>query len=286
MKNLFRFLFSIGGTLLCMRMANALTVTVTDGGAPHSPITRFQNFSTTLSTSVQDAPTSNEEVEVAGPYYEWSGSGSGTSLSSKFGSTTSLNSSSPVNYQGAKGAQNINISCTATYTRKDKKTGEQLSPISATGSTNVKFFIRVPEKVKWNGGKRPAIAPQGEPSPWKGVYGFTSINGQLTQYQIWGAGDFYSLELRGNDDELYAFGRVREGFQNASENPDERGPSTWDAPTWEDYNKKSVGTDPNLPDSAIWLTFTQTWDSLENNQTLALNSHYMILRYQSTQRVQ
>ncbi len=123
----------------------APTLVITDSSAPHRPVTHLSPFLTTLSADVQNSPQGNEETEVVGPTYKWSGGESDVYPKQTIGQSIEFGSDFPVRYSSV-GQRNISVTCVATYQRKDKKTGA-VTPIPVTGTKNVQFFIRIPKSI-------------------------------------------------------------------------------------------------------------------------------------------
>lgn len=122
------------------------SLTVTDNNAPEPPAFHWNQFNTTCSATVANAPQSTTETTVTGPHYQWSCSNPspGFVVSNDDVASTSLlaNPGSEL----TAGPNDVTVSCTATYSSTDKTTGV-VTPIQVPGSTDVLFFVEKPVQV-------------------------------------------------------------------------------------------------------------------------------------------
>lgn len=213
MKNFTRFLLSLAGTVLFLTMAHAQTLTITDEQAPHAAITRFGSVSTTLSATVQDAPTSNAEIEVTGPTYRWSGDTEWATLNTRSGASVQLHISPPTvpgvaipQHEG--GENSVTISCVATYSVRNRR-DSSVSSIPASGEKEVEFFVRVPVSVRQVDYSQ--AHPQLGMGPYYGVV--------LGDFKYWGDWKRYRLRVMDNRDGGYGFGSPEEEFVNVQAGP-------------------------------------------------------------------
>lgn len=176
------------------------TLTVTDNGAnpTEPPIIHWSQFSTNCSASVANAPQSTQETTITGPDYQWSCSNSspGYSVTQTNASSTTLTSASGLELTA--GGNTVTVYCTATYSSTDNKTGT-VTPVTVSGSTDVKFFVRVPVRMQ-------AI--------------FT-VNYKDLGPPYWGHETHYAVELLDNQarPQAYTDGTVSEVFTNVQCNP-------------------------------------------------------------------
>lgn len=123
------------------------TLTITDEDAPHAAIKRFQDFNASLKPTVFNPPTSNDEVTITGPTYQWSGGTKEVKLVALTGTHNDLKSTYPVAY-ASPGSQDIIVKCTATFTSTNKKNSQDVKSIPVSGEITVKFFVRIPVKAQ------------------------------------------------------------------------------------------------------------------------------------------
>lgn len=189
--------------------ADAPTVVITDDSAPHGPVTRFEQFSTQLTASVQNPPTDTDEIKIEGPTYKWSTSGAGLHLTSTTNNPNNLESAFPPSYGGI-GDKSANVYCTATFTLTNKKDNTALTPITVSGpAKEVKFFVRVPVEAKQTDADK-AVGQPNSNGPTK-----VPLPG-------WGHTATYNFEVRDNQPiaQLYGKGKIDEKFLSYS--PDSR----------------------------------------------------------------
>lgn len=278
--------------------AQAATLTIQDEQAPHAPILRYESFLATLVATVRDEPKSNDEITVTGPTFEWKGGGDGLTVQPSGTDRTQIDSGNSPRYgtiEGLKedGYKKAQVTCVATYSRK-KKNGEVLTPVNVSGALTIDFFVRVPKKVYSTGKVADKIVSQyddGKPwilfSPWSPRT--EEHGGKFYEFDYYGAGDIYDMELTDNRNGYYPYGVVYEEFDKVypeGAKPDgDRGGSSWIPPTWTDQIRKVLDRfeTPNEGPS-ILLSFDQYWKLRENGEIVPLNTHHLEVSAAGTTR--
>jgi len=159
MRHFSRILFLLGATLSSVALSHAQTptpaptLTVTDQLVPGSPAdhgtySHWAQFSTTLSASVSNPPQSDDETTISGPTYQWTGGDSVAVLTATTSQTTGLQTPSKPVTELPPGQHSPSVSCTATYTRTDKKDATKTSTSTVSGSLTVKFYSTKPVSLK------------------------------------------------------------------------------------------------------------------------------------------
>jgi hypothetical protein len=270
----------------------APTVTITDNDANpvEPPVFHWNGFQTTLNTTVDNAPQSDKETTITGPDYLWSCSGPAPTFivtNSDEATTTLL---SMPNGELTAGTNVVTVSVTLTYTSTNKKTGV-VTPISFPGSTDVKFFVRVPVTVKEISHKDVTNSPYNGP-------------------KLWGHDTLYHLQVQDNQlsPQPYTNGTVREekvigtihngpspastAFGGATNSTDPFGgkpAGVWSCP--DIYDDIGCNTPKNLAATYGWTATTlqiawdqKFWCDEATGHTTPLNTFHIENDYQTDTR--
>lgn len=266
------------GLLVCGANAASASSLVITGGEGNPEITRFTGFGKSLTASVIDPPKDTEEATISGPKYQWSGGGSGTSLAPPLDKADVFwRSDFPRNYGGG-GQKNVGVSCTATYTSTDKKTGVQ-TPIPVSGNTSLQFFVLVPDHVEVIYGVANSsliIVVDG--------HGYASTSPRYNENGVWGSLDDWHLWVKDNKGGVYQRGTVAEEITPPVALT---GHGEWTLSTsavgglapgeFVDGNGAYYGDDPGFAPSKIECDVQQKFSINENGETLPLNGQHPIV---------
>jgi len=266
MRHLSRILFLLGATFssVALSHAQAPTLVIEDALQTHEPINHWDKFSTTLSVRVDNPPKPNDEIQVTGPIYTWSGGTVAIPLTSTHGQSTGLQGVSAPTLPLPEGGYPIEVDCTATYTQTwtDRRKTDRLDPINVSGTIYVEFLVLVPKKVK-------------EIKHYPGQLSYFTgdpLDTQTSPFRgplFWGQLTDYDLQIQDNQStpQPYPYGKAREEFQNVTglgTSPNASGPSTWPVGSdFTDHNGGKFNTDPKLPANYVTFDFDQYWHCIE-----------------------
>lgn len=191
MRHFSRILFLLTATLSSVTLSHAQTTIVTDNlaqgnPADHGAFQHWEQFSTTLSASPSATPKAEAELTLGGATYKWSGGNGVVHLTPSTSQSVGLESSLGTELK-PYGQNSITVTCTITYAENDSNGKFVKNLTLPSGTINVKFYSRVPQRIKQMGqyaGDLGETIGIGQTSSQKSPFYGPDIWGQITDFSL------------------------------------------------------------------------------------------------------
>jgi len=274
MRHFSRILFLLGATFSSVALSHAQTVTIRDDLASstnsqfrvskHEALNHWEQFSTTLSASIDTAPRPGQETTLNGPTYNWVCYDPNFQLTAPHSQSTGLQNNLPSHAPTSEGSMSIPVSCTMTYWETDSRGNTVRTFSGITGNLIVTYWSRAPKIVVQTANSRNTV-----------------YNG-ATNPPYYGHQTLYPLQVQDNQNDNpdvgqrlpYGSGLLHEEFNVTQGNPN---PNGFKGPYTAYYHKDGTGSptanivdnigyiSPTPPSNpfAIYTAFKHNWYCME-----------------------